>query len=110
MLAAVLALVGAAGAARLAGPAAAGAAQPVVTRGLYMGELVGPQARVAIIGTEDGTRFDVRAANGQTVAAGLTADQVAALLPGQDPRGAMAEEPMKCGPLMLAEPTSRGIE
>src|SRR5262245_10838692 len=92
------------------GTAQAAAVQPVATAGLYMGELVGRDARVVIIGTEHGTRFDIRTSEGGIIAAGLTADQVAALLPGQDPRGAMAQEAEHCGRLMLAEPDRHGIE
>jgi len=96
------------------GPDAANAAtgQPAGTPGLRMGELVGRDARVVIVGTRGGTRFDVHSLRGGIVAAGLTADQVAALLPGQDPRAAMAQEPMASGPLMLADPDllRRGIE
>lgn len=65
---------------------------PAGTAGLPMGELVGRDARVAVFATRAGTRFDIRALDGTTVAAGLTADQVAALLPGQDPRGVFAQE------------------
>ncbi len=97
---------------KLAGYETVGAAEarPTPTAGLPMGDLVGRDARVQIIGTVDGTRFDVHSLGGGIVAAGLTADEVAALLPGQDPRNATAQEPTACGPLMLAEPDRRGIE
>src|SRR5437773_2585295 len=71
------------------GPARAAAAS---TPGLFMGELVGRDARVQIIGTDHGTLYDVRSPDGRIVAAGLTADEVAALLPGQDPRAVLAQE------------------
>lgn len=92
--------------------ASAAQARPSPTPGLPMGELVGRDARVAIIGTDQGMRFDVHSLGGRIVAAGLTADEVAALLPGQDPRSALAQEPTVCGPLMLADPhlLGRGIE
>lgn len=80
------------------------AAAPRETAGLRMGELVGRDARVVILGTDQGMRFDIHSLGGGIVAAGLTAEQVAALLPGQDPRAALAQEPTVCGPLMLADP------
>jgi len=73
------------------------------TPGLLVAELVGRDARVAVFATDAGTRFDIRALNGQTVAAGLTAEQVAALLPGQDPRGVLVQDDAPTS-LMLANP------
>ena len=116
MIVAAAAIVALAGTARLLdrSPATAKAAtaRPNTTAGLRMGELVGRDARVVIVGTADGTRFDIHGLDGGIVAAGLTADEVAALLPGQDPRNATAQEPMASGPLMLADPdlSRRGIE
>ena len=112
---AVLAAIGVIGAGLIAGLAGIGAAHSHAaepTRGLLMGELVGRDARVVIYGTEQGSRFDIHSLGGGIVAAGLTAEQVAGLLPGQDPRGAMAQEPMQCGPLMMVEPdlSRAGIE
>ena len=109
---AAVAIVSLAGMVRIAGSgpsrASAATAQPAATPGLRMGELVGRDARVTIIATGDGTRFDVRNLDGGIVAAGLTAEEVAALLPGQDPRNATAQESGRA--LMLAEPDRHGIE
>ena len=72
------------------------AANVAPSAGLRMGELVGRDARVAIIGTDHGMVF--------------SADEVAALLPGQDPRAALAQKSDEGTALMLAEPDRRGVE
>ena len=71
-------------------------------RRLPMGTLVGREARVAILATGHGVRYDVRTSDGQLLASNLTAAEVARRVPGQDPRGAwaMADEPVL---LMQAE-------
>lgn len=109
LAAAAIAAVGAA-LAVVVGPSAAGAAQPAATRGLYLGELVGRDAKVAIVGSADGARYDIRAMDGTIIAAGLTAAQVASLLPGQDPRGVAGQDRPISGPLMLADPEHPGRE
>lgn len=60
-------------------------------RRLSMGMLVGREARVGIFATPGGVRYDIRTPEGQLVASGLTAAEVARHLPGQDPRGAWAD-------------------
>ena len=94
-------IVAAAGASQLAGvsPRAAEAGD-----GILMGTLVGRSARVEVMATGTGTRYQVRALDGTLIAANLTATEVGQLLPGQDPRGVFAEEADAGKALMLAEP------
>jgi hypothetical protein len=56
---------------------------------LEVGTLVGRDGSVTILATPEGTRYDLRAANGALLGQGLTADEVRART-GQDPRNAMA--------------------
>src|SRR5262249_9688751 len=83
------------------GPGRAGAAPIQAAPALSLGTLVGRDARVTVLATPQGARYDVRSADGTVIAARATADEVARCI-GQDPRAAWAEEePVK---LMLAEP------
>ncbi len=101
-------------AASIAGPrpARADAAMPALRIGLPLGELVGRDARVTVLATPAGTRYDIRTLDGALVAGNLTAAEVGALLPGQDPRGVFAVDEPAGIPLMLADPDAlrRGLE
>jgi hypothetical protein len=81
---------------------------PIADRGLPLGSLVGRDAKVVVLSTPAGTRYDVLSLDGTLIASGLTASEVAAQVPGQDPRGAWADQPA-CGALMLADPGPRGL-
>jgi hypothetical protein len=81
---------------------------PIADRGLPLGSLVGRDAKVVVLSTPGGTRYDVLSLDGTLIASGLTASEVAAQVPGQDPRGAWADQPA-CGALMLVDQGPHGL-
>lgn len=75
------------------------AAAAPAAEGTLVTTLVGRDARIGVHATSQGTRYSIVAADGRTIAANLTADEVAQRFPGQDPRNVTT--------LMLADPDHR---